>query len=92
LGWLSGIVLGYWLDVQGFKSQKGLKIFLFTRLALGPTQPPILWVPEGPLSQNKFYIISQENKDQMSNDMMGEQYEIINRSPGLILDRRRRRK
>jgi hypothetical protein len=37
------------LDDWGFKSQQGLEIFLFTtvsRLALGPTQPPIQWVPE----------------------------------------------
>jgi hypothetical protein len=36
------------LDDQGFKSQQGLGIFLFTTAstpALGPTQPPIQWVP-----------------------------------------------
>jgi hypothetical protein len=39
-GWTTGIV--------GFDSRRGLGIFLFTitsRKALGPTQPPILWVP-----------------------------------------------
>jgi hypothetical protein len=42
--------LGYRLDDQGsrFDSQQRLGIFLFTasRMALGPTQPPIQWVPE----------------------------------------------
>jgi hypothetical protein len=34
--------------IRGFESWQGLGIFLFTtvfRLALGPTQPPIQWVP-----------------------------------------------
>jgi hypothetical protein len=52
---LSGTALGYGLDDPGFESRKGLEIFLFTtasRLALGPTQPPIQWVP-GPLPLGK---------------------------------------
>jgi hypothetical protein len=39
-GWLSGIMLGYGMDDQGFESWQGLGIFLFTtisRLALGTT-------------------------------------------------------
>jgi hypothetical protein len=41
-----GIALGY--GVLGFDSRRGLGSFLFTTLsktALGPTQPPIQWVP-----------------------------------------------
>jgi hypothetical protein len=45
-GYLSGISLGYGLDV--FESRQGLGIFLYntmSRPSLGPTQPPIQWVP-----------------------------------------------
>jgi len=41
-------VLGYGLDDRGFLSRQVLGIFLFTtasRPTLGPTQPPIQWVP-----------------------------------------------
>jgi hypothetical protein len=47
-GWLIDIALGYGLDDRGFESPQGLGIFLFTaasRPAMGPTQPPIQWVP-----------------------------------------------
>jgi hypothetical protein len=40
---------GWMIVVLGFDSRRRLGIFLFTtasRTALGPTQPPIQWVPE----------------------------------------------
>jgi hypothetical protein len=40
--------MGWTIGVLGFDSRRGLGIFLFTtasRKALGPTQPPIQWVP-----------------------------------------------
>jgi hypothetical protein len=45
-----GMALRYGLDDRGsgFDARRGLGIFLFTtasRPALGPTQPPIQWVP-----------------------------------------------
>jgi hypothetical protein len=45
-----GITTGYGLDdlMIGVRFQAGLGIFVFiavSRLALGPTQPPIQWVP-----------------------------------------------
>jgi hypothetical protein len=40
--------MGWMIGVLGFDPWQGLGIFLFTttsRMALGPTQPPIQWVP-----------------------------------------------
>jgi hypothetical protein len=45
MGWMTGVL--------GFDTWLGLGIFLFTimsRMALGPTLPPIRWVPPGALS------------------------------------------
>jgi hypothetical protein len=42
------LATGWMIGVLGFDSRRGLGIFLFTtasRTALGPTQPPIQWVP-----------------------------------------------
>jgi hypothetical protein len=40
--------VGWTIRLLGFDSWQGLGIFLFTiasRMALGPTQPPIQWIP-----------------------------------------------
>jgi hypothetical protein len=42
------VALGYWLDYRRFESWPGLEIFVFftvSKPALGPTQPPVQWVP-----------------------------------------------
>jgi hypothetical protein len=44
----SGLALDYGLDGRWFESRQKLGIFLFTtvsRPTLGPTQPPIQWIP-----------------------------------------------
>jgi hypothetical protein len=44
----AGIALGHGLDDRGFELRQGLGIFFFipaSRPALGPTQPPMQWVP-----------------------------------------------
>jgi hypothetical protein len=46
---LFGIALDYELDDRWFESRQWMGIFLFTtasRMALGPTHPPIQWVIE----------------------------------------------
>jgi hypothetical protein len=37
--------MGWMIGVIGFNSRKGLGIFFLSRMALGPTLPPIQWVP-----------------------------------------------
>jgi hypothetical protein len=47
--WACGVALGYGLDGRGLVvSRQGLQIALFTtasRPPLGPTQPPVQWIP-----------------------------------------------
>jgi hypothetical protein len=42
---LVGIAMGYWLDGRGSIPSKEKRFFTASRLALGPTQPTVQWVP-----------------------------------------------
>jgi hypothetical protein len=80
-----GIALGYGLDDRGsrFDSRRGLGIFLFTtvsRTALGPTQPPIQWVP-GALSLGAKRPASEAGHSPPSSAEVKEWVELYLHSP-----------
>jgi hypothetical protein len=42
----SVLLVSCWLDIPGFGSGQGERVFSkMSRQVLGPTQPPVLWVP-----------------------------------------------
>jgi hypothetical protein len=86
-----GIVLGYGLDDWGFDSRQGLGIFLFTTASqptLGPTQPPIQWVP-GTLSLGVKRPRSEADHSPPSSGEVKECVELYLHSPihlrGMVL-------
>jgi hypothetical protein len=71
------------IQVLGFNSQCGLGVFLFTtasRTALGPTQPPIQWVP-GALSLGVKQLGCEVNHSHPSSVEFKECMELYFHSP-----------
>jgi hypothetical protein len=80
-----GIALGYGLENWGlgFNSWQGLGIFFFTimsRTALGPTQPPIQWVP-GALSLGVKRLVCEADHSPPSSAKVKEWVELYLYSP-----------
>jgi hypothetical protein len=75
--------MGWTIGVIGFDSRPGLGIFLFTtasRTAVGPTQPPIQWVP-GALSLGTKRPGREAHHSSPSNAEVKECVELYLRSP-----------
>jgi hypothetical protein len=90
-----GFRISQWYDIGlddwGFESQQGLEIFLFTtmsRPALGPTQPPIQWVP-GALSLGVKQLGCEVDHTPLSSAEVKEWIELYLHSPicvhGMVL-------
>jgi hypothetical protein len=72
------------IGVLGFDSRRGLGIFLFTtasRMALGPTQPPIQWEP-GALSLGVKRPGREADHSPPSSTEVKERVELYLHSPG----------
>jgi hypothetical protein len=77
-GWMTGVL--------GFDSCRGLGIFLFTtasRPALGPTQPPIQWVP-GALSLRVKWPEREADHSPPSSAEVKESMELYLHSPNTL--------
>jgi hypothetical protein len=86
-----GMATGYGLDEQGFNTWWGLGIFPFdtmSRLALGPTQPPIHWV-SGALSPGVKQLRHEADCSPPSSAKVKEYVELYLHSPiclhGMVL-------